>query len=276
MVIRQLFRAVANLGFYNKTVFAFQGSHTLPRAGNRRPASEKSSQDDTNVVVSATNRRGVRIRICGDEILTNSSFLSSNNTFSNIEEEEDQHQALTFNNNNVVNKNKNKNLDLKKPSKVILENLKEPKNLNHFVETKELNVSPAFVVTPNGHKKAKTKRKYTLEELEVEGFEPSTSESERHSNIQEELDDDVSPDEDEVDLSSLIEGGVDDDDVDADVDVEKSSSMVFPEMETSSTSSRRPSRPQLTIVDDVDDDDDEEIFGEDQELVSFFLIICPG
>ncbi len=32
------------------------------------------------------------------------------------------------------------------------EDLKELNNLNHFVETKELNVSPAFVVTPNGHK----------------------------------------------------------------------------------------------------------------------------
>ncbi len=56
----------------------------------------------------------------------------------------------------------------------------------------------------------------------------------------------------QVDLSSLIEGGVDDDDVivdtdaeaDADADAErpkKSSAMVFPELDTSA-SSRRPSR----------------------------------
>ena len=50
----------------------------------------------------------------------------------------------------------------------------------------------------------KPKRKYTLEELEVEGFEPSTSESEGKRS--------ASMSEDELfDLNSLIEGAVDDD-----------------------------------------------------------------
>ena len=256
----------------NKFGLLFQGSHTLPRAGNRRTTSEKSSQDDSNVAGTTTvNRRGVRIRICGDEILSSDSF-SNSNTFSNFDE--DDEDVLTFNNNN-------KNLD----PKVILENLKDPAtNLNNFVEKKELNISPAFVVTPKAAtKKSKTKRKYTLEELEVEGFEPSTSESERQSNIPEEFDDDVDDDvddDDEVDLSSLIEGGVDDDDLvdDSDVNAEhmnREKNTTFPEMDASSSSatSRRPSRPQLTIVDDVEDDEEEEIFGEDQELVRLIVMI---
>lgn len=48
----------------------------------------------------------------------------------------------------------------------------------------------------------KAKRKYTLEELEVEGFETSEESSAKNSEFEE---------EDEVDLNSLIEGDVDDD-----------------------------------------------------------------
>jgi hypothetical protein len=142
-------------------------------------------------------------------------------------------------------------------------------NLNSFVEKKELNISPAFVAAAknvNGAKRSskRSKRKYTLEELEVEGFEPSTSESEHQSNIQEEFEEEDEED-DEVDLSSLIEGGVDDDDeaVDQSVGDEVKSRAMASDL----AASRRPSRPQLTIVDDVDDEEDEELFGEDQELV---------
>jgi hypothetical protein len=66
--------------------------------------------------------------------------------------------------------------------------------------------------------KQKPKRKYTLEELEVEGFEPSESEedlsaanSDKQSDL--ELEDDLLLEE-EVDLNSLIEGDVDEDDDD--------------------------------------------------------------
>ena len=60
-------------------------------------------------------------------------------------------------------------------------NVEYPKDQN-INKKKEVNISPA-VLKSNGGKKSKSKRKYTLEELEVEGFEPSTSESERQSNI---------------------------------------------------------------------------------------------
>jgi hypothetical protein len=234
----------------------------LPRAGIKKSSSEKSSQDDTNVVV--TNRRGVRIRICGDDILSNTSFS------------DEDRQRRAFNNNNV----NNGSFDLKsKSSKTILENVENRQdvqtslNLNSFIEKKEVDISDQFVVASSKKvgKKAKSKRKYTLEELEVEGFEPSTSESERQSNIPEEFDDIEDDDEDvEVDLNSLIEGGVDDDDDNLVVDESlfeaksKKVSMVLPDMDSSS---RRPSRPKLTIVDDLDDEEDDDAFGEDQELV---------
>ncbi len=106
--------------------------------------------------------------------------------------------------------------------------------------------------------------------------------SERQSNIPEEFDEDIDEEEDEVDLSSLIEGGVDDDDLIEDEFVEagdgveeeerplvpifkSNKNMVLPEMDLGGP--RRPPRPQLTIVDDLDDDEDEDAFGEDQELV---------
>ena len=253
----------------------------MPRAGLRKSSSEKSSQDDTNVVV--TNRRGVRIRICGDDILSNNSFS------------DEDRQRRSFNNNNVNNGGFDSK---KKSSKIILENVSEQDvktnlNLNSFVEKKEVDISDQFVVPSKKiGKKTKSKRKYTLEELEVEGFEPSTSESERQSNIPEEFDDLEDDDEDvEVDLNSLIEGGVDDDDDNLADDssfesnrkevkeevsnrkfreevsnrkVKEEVSMVLPEMESSL---RRTSRPQLTIVDDLDDEEDDDAFGEDQELV---------
>ena len=78
----------------------------------------------------------------------------------------------------------------------------------------------------------------------------------------------------------MIEGGVDDDDLvdDSDVNAEhmnREKNASLPEMDASSSSatSRRPSRPQLTIVDDVEDDEEEEIFGEDQELVRLIVMI---
>jgi hypothetical protein len=58
----------------------------------------------------ATNRRGVRIRICGDEILSNDSFSA----------DEDVRNFRSVNNNNIVNKN----YDARKQSRVILDDNK--------------------------------------------------------------------------------------------------------------------------------------------------------
>ena len=59
---------------------------------------------------------------------------------------------------------------------------------------------------------SKPKRKYTLEELEVEGFESTTSSTSKNSEFEEEdLEGDLEEEEEEieVDLNSLIEGDVD-------------------------------------------------------------------
>lgn len=53
------------------------------------------------------------------------------------------------------------------------------------------------------------KRKYTLEELEVEGFEPSSTSSESEADNQGKAK--MISEEDDFDLNSLIEGAVDDD-----------------------------------------------------------------
>jgi hypothetical protein len=77
--------------------------------------------------------------------------------------------------------------------------------------------------------------------------------------ILEEFEDDI---DEEVDLSSLIEGGVDDDEADdIDEDFVNDSMMDLPE---SDGSLKRPARPKLTLVEDDEDD----AFGEDDELVS--------
>ena len=116
-----------------------------------------------------TNRRGVRIRISGDDILSNNSFS---------DEERQLQQQRGFN--NINNNNSSES------AQIILDNniseIPLNSNFNNYIEKKEVNISPA-VLKSNGGKKSKSKRKYTLEELEVEGFEPSTSESERQSNI---------------------------------------------------------------------------------------------
>lgn len=82
------------------------------------------------------------------------------------------------------------------------------------------------------------------------------------SFFSEEFEDDI---DEEVDLSSLIEGGVDDDDCDEtdviDEDFVNDSTMTLPD---SDGSLKRPVRPKLTLVEDDEDD----AFGEDDELVS--------
>ena len=62
------------------------------------------------------------------------------------------------------------------------------------------------------------KRKYTLEELEVEGFAESTSSSAKNSDFEEE----------EVDLNSLIEGDVDE--IDEDLLVAGRTNFRFPKL----------------------------------------------
>jgi len=82
----------------------------------------------------------------------------------------------------------------------------------------------------------------------------------------EEFDDDI---DEEVDLSSLIEGGVDDDDCDEAeaiddnlyLDDSDTNAMPLPQLEGSI---KRPMRPKLTLVEDEEDD----AFGEDDELVN--------
>ena len=139
----------------------------MPRAGVRKATAEKSSQDDTNVIV--TNRRGVRIRICGDDIL-------SNNSFSDEERQQQQQQQRAFKNNN--------NVITDEAAHIVLDNgheqgVQTSLDFNSFVEKKEVNISasPTKSRKFSTKKASKSKRKYTLEELEVEGFEPSTSES---------------------------------------------------------------------------------------------------
>jgi len=130
---------------------------------------EKASQDDTNVIV--TNRRGVRIRICGDDILSNTSFSDEERQL----QQQQQQQRAFKNNNNVITD---------EAAHIILDNSHEQGvqtsfDLNSFVEKKEVNISasPTKSRKFSTKKSSKSKRKYTLEELEVEGFEPSTSES---------------------------------------------------------------------------------------------------
>lgn len=84
-----------------------------------------------------------------------------------------------------------KHSDIFIPAKFPIDSAKEQEAQNsldlNFIEKSEINLSNAgrpFVTSlDRASKKSHSKRKYTLEELEVEGFEPSTSESEQQSNI---------------------------------------------------------------------------------------------
>jgi len=64
---------------------------------------------------------------------------------------------------------------------------REAQNKVDLIEKSELNLTnvgrPFVTASERANKRSHSKRKYTLEELEVEGFEPSTSESEHQSNI---------------------------------------------------------------------------------------------
>ena len=80
-------------------------------------------------------------------------------------------------------------------------NLNEPVHHNSESNDSDDFVDQPLVLSQKVEKQREKveKRKYTLEELEVEGFAESTSSSKQNSDFEEE----------EVDLNSLIEGDVD-------------------------------------------------------------------
>ena len=100
-----------------------------------------------------------------------------------------------------------------------LNSVKIQLNLNEQVhQNSDLNDSDDFIEQPlvlsqklEKQREKVEKRKYTLEELEIEGFAESTSSSKQNSDFEEE----------EVDLNSLIEGDVDE------IDEELGKNLVF-------------------------------------------------
>ncbi len=155
-------------------VGANQGSQTLPHRGSKKHRDRtRLSADDSDVIIRRHGVNGVKIQINNSVNANANANLNSTN-----------------NSNGIVEKEVQTSLEFQYPS---------DNSTNNKVNNNNNNNSGSSVTSSS-------KRKYTLEELEVEGFEPSTSgESQKDpSEILEDIE------ADEVDLNSLIEGDVDD------------------------------------------------------------------
>ena len=159
-------------------------SQTLPRKGSKKVEVKPSAHDDSDVVIKKQGLNGVKIRLNLNQI-EQQSIHSHPQSYSG---------SVGDSNSSSSNTSKDGDIDLNSPP------------VTHLDE-----VSDHYYLNSDRGGNQNKKRKYTLEELEVEGIATPTEESlsdasgTKSSEFEE---------EEEVDLNSLIEGDVDEDDDD--------------------------------------------------------------
>ena len=159
-------------------------SQTLPRKGSKKVEVKPSAHDDSDVVIKKQGLNGVKIRLNLNQI-EQQSIHSHPQSYSG---------SVGDSNSSSSNTSKDGDIDLNSPP------------VTHLDE-----VSDHYYLNSERGGNQNKKRKYTLEELEVEGIATPTEESlsdasgTKSSEFEE---------EEEVDLNSLIEGDVDEDDDD--------------------------------------------------------------
>ena len=167
-------------------------SQTLPRKGSKKVDVKPSAHDDSDVVIKKQGLNGVKIRLNLNQIESQQSDLNSP-----PQSYSDRSGSGDSNSSKDIDIDLDHNLDHSPPPPVTLD----------LVDSE---VSDHYYLNSGGGNNQNKKRKYTLEELEVEGIATPTEESlsdasgTKSSEFEEE----------EVDLNSLIEGDVDEDDDD--------------------------------------------------------------
>lgn len=234
----------------------FQGSHTLPRAsGSNRTAKTKaksSCSDDSDVIITNTTHmdsggKGVRIQIgSGGSSQGGTKAGIAPSVLSSSSSSHQSHPHGRFPKQNSSDKTKRASKAVsatlvgssgifeEKPDNVDKNRIEQEcqtsidfryseydtlasNGVSSNPLTSSARVScPSKVIASTSSKNKKGRRKYTLEELEVEGFEPSSCSESEKLHIS-----DADLDEDDIDLSSLIEGAVDDDDEEEEDDVDE-------------------------------------------------------